>query len=97
MIRSFTWRPPQEGCLKLNADASVFGGEMSFTLGMVLHDDHGQFVRGKNMKIQGSVTVMEAEARGVHEALNWIEELNVQKVSIESDSELVVKAVKSEM
>lgn len=95
--RSWIWHPADEGCLKLNVDASVFCGEMSFMLGMVLRDDQGQFVRGKTMNILWSVTVLEAEARGVHEALNWIDVLNLQKISIESDSELVVKAVKNDV
>lgn len=46
------------------------------------------------MKIQGNVSVMEAEARGIQEALDWIEELGLQGVIIESDSEMVVKAMK---
>lgn len=49
------------------------------------------------MNIPGTVTVLEAEARGVHETLNWIDVLNLQKISIESDSELVVKAVENEV
>lgn len=40
---------------------------------------------------------MEAEARGVQEAITWIENLRLHGVSIESDAQLVVKAVNSHL
>lgn len=96
MQASLTWQTPPTGCFKLNVDASVFKGESSYSLGMVIRDDHGQFVTGKNMRCPGEITVMEAEARGVQEAIDWIEELSLQGVSIERDSELVVRAMHSD-
>lgn len=71
-----TWQPPPIGCYKLNVDAYVFKGESSFFIGMVLLDDHGYYV-GKNMRFSGEVTVMEAEARGIQEAINWIDDLSL--------------------
>lgn len=93
MQMPITWQPPSAGCYKMNVDASVFKGESSFSIGMVLRDDHGHFVKGKNMCFSGEVTVMEAEARAVQEAISWIEELRLHGVSIESDAQLVVKAI----
>lgn len=43
------------------------------------------------------VTVMEEEARGVQEAISWIEEMGMQGITIECDSELVVRAIHSTM
>lgn len=74
-------------------EASIFSNDSSYGLGLVLRDDHGRFVTGKNMRIQAEITVLEAEASGVQEAINWIETLDLHGVSIESDSELVVKAI----
>ena len=54
-------RPPDEGCFKVNVDASVVEGHNSFALGMVLRDDHGPFAAGKTMQVAGNVSVMEAE------------------------------------
>lgn len=36
------WQPPPKDCLKLNVDASIFNNKSSFSLGMVLRDDHEQ-------------------------------------------------------
>ncbi|XP_074378321.1 uncharacterized protein LOC141719854 [Apium graveolens] len=41
------WKPPREGCLKLNVDASIKLGSDLFTVGLVLRDHHGIFVGGK--------------------------------------------------
>ena len=57
---------------------------MSYSVGMVLRNENGQFVKGKNMRFQG-----------VEESIRWIEEMRVSNVEIESDSELTVKAALS--
>lgn len=92
------WIPPAHGHSKLNVDASLYSGGSSFNIGMVIRSERGQFVKdkNKNMCVQVCVSVMEAEARGVQLAIDWIEEMGLQQVDIESDSELVVKTVKNE-
>lgn len=87
------WLPPAPGTCKLNVDASVTNGDISFALGMIVRDDTGRFVAGKNMRIGGKVSVLEAEARGVLEALKWMEVQGYQDVIFECDSELVVHAL----
>lgn len=42
---------------KLNVDASVFNGATSYSIGMVLRNEHGEFTRGKNMHVAGIVYV----------------------------------------
>lgn len=56
------WHPPDQGFVKLNVDAFLYIGEESFALGKVVRDEKGCFVKGKNMRLQGIVTVMDAEA-----------------------------------
>lgn len=65
MQEDMKWSPPSRGCFKLNVDASVVMGDSSYAVGMVIRDDRGRFVQGKNMRFLGMVTVLEAEARGV--------------------------------
>lgn len=67
-------------------DASVFNGEDSFSIGMIIRDHAGVFIRGKTMRFAGKVAVAEAEAVGVLEALSWIKEFPSQPVVIETDS-----------
>lgn len=86
--RNAKWVPPPVGWKKLNVDAFVVAGEQSFGLGLVLRNEHGHFLMGKSMRIQDSVTALEAEARGVEEALQWLEEHGWSMMQIESDAEV---------
>lgn len=95
--KSIKWSPPREGWYKLNVNASLFAEEQSYSVGMVLRDEHGQFVQGKNMRFEEQVSVMEAEARGVEEGIRWIEVLDVHNVKIESDSIITENAVSKEV
>lgn len=45
------------------------------------------------MRFPGLVTVLEAEVKGVQEAFNWLEVLNLSNVTVECDSEVVMKAI----
>lgn len=90
------WQPPEVGFYKLNVDASLYSGEFMFSLGLVVRDSSGQFIMGKNMKFSGERSVMEAEAIGMYEAIKWILSTGLHHVVIESDSQLVVHALKSE-
>lgn len=89
------WKCLDVGWLKVNVDASVVQGANMYTLGLVIQNDSGQFVMGKVLKIAGGVSVMEAEARGVLEAIKWIESMSLYRVAIESDSQMVVHALRS--
>lgn len=77
--RCLKWKPPASGFVKINVDASVFSGDPFFTIDMLLRDERGVFIQGKTLKFQGSVSVPEAEARGVHEALTWLEVLGCKR------------------
>lgn len=60
------------GDSRYNFDASVFEGENSFTIGMMLRDHRDQFIRGKSMKFAGPVSVLEAEMVCMLKALIWL-------------------------
>ncbi|XP_074352876.1 uncharacterized protein LOC141692031 [Apium graveolens] len=89
------WQPPAAGSYKISVDASVFPGAQTYSVGMVIRDHACAFLGGRTCCFAGQVTVMEAEAMGVREALSWVKDLNKQeeKVLIESDAQLVVKHV----
>lgn len=40
---------------------------------------------------------MEAEVRAVQEPLDWVDELGLQHVIIESDSEMVIKVIRNDI
>lgn len=87
------WKPPEAGHLKLNVDASVVKDSGSFSIGMLLRDHNGMFLKGKTMRFPGNVLVFEAEAVGVHEALLEVISTVSQPLTIETDSLMVVQAL----
>lgn len=89
------WQAPTNGTLKVNVDASVFPGAQSFTVGMVLRDQRGDFLAGKCATFNMVDSVFEAEAIGVREALSWINEIQIHQAEIivETDSSLTAKAI----
>lgn len=87
------WKPPESGELKVNVDASFFAGEETFSVGLVLRDHEGTFVKGKCLTLPCPSTVFEAESIGVREALSWVIEFPDKKVVIETDSLLTARAV----
>lgn len=76
-------------------DASVFDSENHFSIGMVLRDHQGHFVRGRVCKFAGRVFVFEAELVGILEALIWSTTLPGHTFAVESDSQQSVKAIHS--
>lgn len=87
------WQPPQVGKFKVNVDASVFAGQNSFAVGMVLRNWQGHYISGKTMRFADNVKVMEAEMVGILETLTWLEVLPAPEVIIESDSLMAVNAI----
>lgn len=80
------------GSLKLDVDTSVFAGEHSFSIGMVLRDHQEQFICGKCMNFAGRVSVLEVELVGILEDLLWRQDFPEQFIILESDSLLSVNA-----
>lgn len=91
------WLAPEPGTLKLNVDASVYEGADSFSIGIVVRNHQGLFVRGKVCRFAGCATVFEAELVGILEALKWSAVFNEQKIYVESDSLLSVQAIRNNM
>lgn len=89
------WRAPSTRELKVNVDASLQTGGRSFAISMVVRDHMGSFIQARTIRRGGEVPVLEAEARGVLEALLWLQEMNLgrKKVTVECDSQLVVTAI----
>lgn len=87
------WKPPVEGQLKINVDASVFQGTNYFSLGLVMRDQNAQFLRGKYLRYTGAIMIFEAKIVGVQEALSWVKDMLVQNIVTESDALLVMNAL----
>ncbi|XP_074323921.1 uncharacterized protein LOC141660834 [Apium graveolens] len=88
------WKPPACGTLKVNVDASIFAGNMSYSVGMVLRDQTKGFYKARVLRNSGEVSMFEAEATGVLAAIRWVVELGISNVEVESDSMLTVQALR---
>lgn len=67
---SLVWQPPQTDYLKLNIDASVLVLNLHSRLVRWFVMIRDNLLEGKNMRILDKISVMEAEARGVQEAIS---------------------------
>jgi ribonuclease HI len=86
------WSPPPRNFLKLNVDAHLHGdGHWGF--GMLLRSADGRCVGSATRVLKGWEDATWAEAVGISEALKWIDNQKLQNVIIESDAEVIVKAM----
>ena len=81
--------------MKLNVDAAIFLESLTFSVAGILRDSSGTFIDGFSCCHSGLVTPELGEAMGVREALSWIKTKNLSQVLIETDSLLVVQALRS--
>lgn len=87
------WEPPDSEWHKINVDAAIHEGDSFFKVGMIMRDENGTFEAGMQRSIGEEVTILEAEAIGVLEALCWITRLGIRNVIVECDSLTVVNAL----
>ncbi|XP_074355227.1 uncharacterized protein LOC141693936 [Apium graveolens] len=87
------WVRLDRGKYKVNVDADIVKGSISFTIGMLLRDHTGFFLVGRTIKLNRPVSVMEAETTGIEEAMVWITSKGITDICIESDSLLPVQAI----
>lgn len=54
---SLSWQAPPAATVKLNVDASVYEGASCYSLGLVLRDHQGAFLRGRTICVNGAASV----------------------------------------
>ncbi|KAF7835618.1 hypothetical protein G2W53_010477 [Senna tora] len=86
------WRPPAEGWVKGNVDGSFFGDEGSAGLGVIFRDHQGSVIDGCCAVSSASSSFM-VEAFAVRRALLMASDLQIDKLVIESDCQVLVSSV----
>uniref|UniRef100_A0A803QEM2 RNase H type-1 domain-containing protein n=1 Tax=Cannabis sativa TaxID=3483 RepID=A0A803QEM2_CANSA len=89
------WCAHEENNYKINVDAATFVEKNRFGYGWVLRDARGQVLHARTRSWSGYCEPVLAEALGVKEALSWIKASKITKVTIETDSLIVVQAFRS--
>ena len=64
------WHPPPPSFIKCNCDVAVFYDMGETCLGIVLHDESGDLLTYKMMKLHGLLAVKECEALALLEAIS---------------------------
>ena len=80
------WIPPNRGCFKVNTDGAIFEELGCCGIGVVIRNERGQLMGAMSKKIELPLDVLE---EGM--LLAW--DLGLKEITLESDSELVVKAL----
>lgn len=90
------WVKPNSGFVKCNVDASVFRDPAGMSFGGIVRGTNGEFIAAIQDAFVGNFPPLIAEAVGLREVLSWIKERGFASVIIESDSKLLVDAIRSD-
>jgi ribonuclease HI len=84
------WKPPAEGVIKINTDASFQEQEMTGGIGLVVRDHQGNLVRGQALWYGHAESALSMEALAIREGARLAQERGYVHVVIESDSLMAV-------
>ncbi|KAL4272876.1 hypothetical protein GQ457_13G021790 [Hibiscus cannabinus] len=85
-----SWSRPPLGWVKVNADASVNLADGKASIGCVIRDEHGNWIRGFARNV-GRCSVLFAELWAVHDSLVQAWYLDFRRVIIETDCLEVIR------
>ncbi|OMO51393.1 hypothetical protein CCACVL1_29818 [Corchorus capsularis] len=94
-IIQVSWKPPDQGWLKLNTDGSSLGNLGLVGSGSVIRDNEGNWVRG-SIRHLGFCTNFVAEFWALRDGLFLAVSLNIRKLVIELDSTTVIATLNSQ-
>jgi ribonuclease HI len=89
------WLPPRHGWLKCNVDAAFHNSGSITSGGWCIRDENGQFIRAGTNWLRGALTIPEAEALALLEAMRVACDLNMHNVIFETDAQVVAGAAYS--
>jgi ribonuclease HI len=81
---------PARGKVKCNVDATIFKDEGCYGVNMCLRDENGHFIAAKTTWSHNLAQPQEAEARGLKEAIIWLDYRGLTEVSTKLDCKQVV-------
>jgi len=86
------WQPPMPGRYKCNIDAAFSSHHNRTGIGICVRDSEGIFVLARTIIYPCTVSVDVGEALGLHAALQWLSDMQMDSVDFETDSKLTVDA-----
>ncbi|KAI8553628.1 hypothetical protein RHMOL_Rhmol05G0030900 [Rhododendron molle] len=90
------WRAPENGCFKLNCDATVGKNGEEASAAVVIRDNNGILVNGSAVLTSVSSS-LQGELVAIRQACGMISDLGYQNALVESDSQVAIKLSVSEL
>ena len=87
------WQPPAPGRLKCNIDVAFSAHRNRTGIGICLRDEGGVFVLAKTISYFGVYPVDTGEALGLHLALQWVSDMQLDNIDFEVDSKTTKEAI----
>ena len=88
------WTPPPTNLYKINIDGAVFTALGAAGAGVLIRDGIGNVIGASCKKFQAPFGAIEAEAKAIELALQMTKDLVIQEFILESDSLILVNALK---
>ncbi|XP_026396180.1 uncharacterized protein LOC113290805 [Papaver somniferum] len=90
------WSPPPIGIHKINVDGSFNYSLKTGGIGLILRDFAGTHRGSKCIFLESALSPEQVECKGLREAIQWAEDMRLDKVVFEMDSQLVADAINKE-
>ena len=87
-----SWQPPLSGRYKCNIDATFSSQHNRTGIGICVRDSEGAFVLAQAITHPCTVSVDVGKALGLHFALQWLSDMQLDNVDFETNSKLTVDA-----
>ena len=88
-----TWMAPEAHNYKLNFDGATFAEEGTTGIGVVIRNDAGLVMASLSQRIPLPTSIIEVEALAARRAMEFALELGFDYVTLEGDSEVLVKTL----
>ena len=90
------WEPPPANFVKINFDGAVFSKDKFSGVGAVIRDENGLVLGSCSKHLPQAYSAVEVEALAAATALALAEDLGMQRVILEGDSLVIIKALREE-